>query len=82
MPTGWDSILTVILFGDSYIDGLEMLLRLCKAKSQFQHVVFFDAWLFQFIVVFHLLQNHNTLIKPKSLSTTQLQMDFLTGKEF
>ena len=26
MPTGWDSILTVILFGDSYTDGLEMLL--------------------------------------------------------
>ena len=27
MPTGWDSILTVILFGDSYTDGLEMLLE-------------------------------------------------------
>ena len=26
MPTGWDSILTVILFDDSYRDGLEMLL--------------------------------------------------------
>ena len=26
MPTSWDSILTVILFGDSYTDGLEMLL--------------------------------------------------------
>ena len=28
MPTGWDSILTVILFGDSYTDGLEMLLSI------------------------------------------------------
>ena len=26
MPTGWDSILTVILFDDWYADGLEMLL--------------------------------------------------------
>ena len=26
MLTGWDSILTVILFGDCYTDGLEMLL--------------------------------------------------------
>ena len=32
MPTDWDSILTVILFGDCYADGLEMLpiLRVCK----------------------------------------------------
>ena len=28
MPTGWDSILTVISFGDCYTDGLEMLLGL------------------------------------------------------
>ena len=28
MPTGWDSILTVISFGDCYTDGLEMLLLL------------------------------------------------------
>ena len=28
MPTGWDSILTVISFGDYYTDGLEMLLCL------------------------------------------------------
>ena len=26
MPTGWDSILTIIIFGDCYADGLEMLL--------------------------------------------------------
>ena len=26
MPTGWDSILTVILFDDCYTDGLEILL--------------------------------------------------------
>ena len=26
MPTGWDSILTVISFDDCYTDGLEMLL--------------------------------------------------------
>ena len=26
MLTGWDSILTVIVFGDCYADGLEMLL--------------------------------------------------------
>ena len=26
MPTGWDSILTIILFGDCFTDGLEMLL--------------------------------------------------------
>ena len=26
MPTGWDSILTIISFGDCYTDGLEMLL--------------------------------------------------------
>ena len=26
MPTGWDSILTAILFCDCYVDGLEMLL--------------------------------------------------------
>ena len=30
MPTGWDSILTVILFGDCYADGLEMLLGFMK----------------------------------------------------
>ena len=29
MPTGWDSILTVIVFGDCYADGLEMLLSNC-----------------------------------------------------
>ena len=27
MPTGWDSILTVISFDDCYTDGLEMLLQ-------------------------------------------------------
>ena len=27
MPTGWDSISTVIVFGDYYADGLEMLLE-------------------------------------------------------
>ena len=27
MPKGWDSILTVISFGDCYTDGLEMLLE-------------------------------------------------------
>ena len=27
MPTGWDSILTVIFFGDCNTDGLEILLE-------------------------------------------------------
>ena len=31
MPTGWDSILTVISFGDCYTDGLEMLLGMSHA---------------------------------------------------
>ena len=33
MPTGWDSILTVISFGDCYTDGLEMLLASVMVSS-------------------------------------------------
>ena len=33
MPTGWDSILTVISFDDCYTDGLEMLLLVCLDSS-------------------------------------------------
>ena len=34
MPTGWDSILTVISFGDCFGDGLEMLLAIAKQMSR------------------------------------------------
>ena len=43
MPTGWDSILTVISFGDCYTDGLEMLLyfylRWNKRRGLLRHYV-------------------------------------------
>ena len=45
MPTGWDSILTVILFGDSYTDGLEMLLVLRDMNV----VRFINLELFKFL---------------------------------
>ena len=38
MPTGWDSILTVISFGDCYTDGLEMLLHILGTKKEMKNV--------------------------------------------
>ena len=43
MPTGWDSILTVISFGDCYTDGLEMLLgrKMAKGTKYISQKMFF-----------------------------------------
>ena len=49
MPTGWDSILTVILFGDSYRDGLEMLLGVILFSVLAKHNLICKIWTFQFI---------------------------------
>ena len=51
MPTGWDSILTAILFGDWYVDGLEMLLAIIQNKTKnenFKHILLNSRYLIHF----------------------------------
>ena len=47
MPTGWDSILTVILFDDCYTDGLEMLLQIYL-------VIDFNIYIYIYIYIYNI----------------------------